>query len=59
MAFLKHLPCPNCGSKDNLAEYVDHFYCFGCKYWKAKNDLASIRNRLSPAVSAEIGRAHV
>ena len=53
MAFLKHLPCPNCGSKDNLAEYVDHFYCFGCKYWKAKNDLASIRNRLSPAVSAD------
>lgn len=26
-------PCPNCGSKDNLARYDDgHAYCFGCEY---------------------------
>jgi len=30
--FIRHKPCPNCGSKDNLAEYTDHEYCFGCGY---------------------------
>ena len=30
--FIKHKPCPNCGSKDNLAEYTDHDYCFGCGF---------------------------
>lgn len=54
MAFIKHLPCPNCGSRDNLAEYVDHFYCFGCRHWKSKNDLASIRNRLLPSADEEL-----
>lgn len=29
--FLHHAPCPNCGSKDNLAVYDDHTYCFGCR----------------------------
>lgn len=46
MSFIKHTPCPKCGSKDNLAEYNDHYYCFGCRYWKAKDDLNSIRSRL-------------
>lgn len=46
MAFIKHLPCPNCGSKDNLAEYIDHYYCFGCSHWKSKNDIKSVRSRL-------------
>jgi len=45
--FIQHIPCSNCGSKDNLAEYEDHYYCFGCSYWKGKNDLQSIRSRLS------------
>lgn len=44
--FIKHLPCPKCGSKDNLGEYDDHFFCFGCKYTKLKNDLESIKTRL-------------
>ena len=31
--FVKHEPCPECGSKDNLARYDDDSaYCFGCKY---------------------------
>ncbi|WP_412057739.1 DnaB-like helicase C-terminal domain-containing protein [Bartonella sp. DGB2] len=36
--FVTHEPCPNCGSKDNLARYTDgHGYCFGCQYYeKAK-----------------------
>ena len=44
--FLRHLPCPKCRSKDNLGEYDDHFYCFGCQYYKTKQDLESLRNRL-------------
>ena len=48
MSFIKHMPCTNCGSKDNLAEYVDHYYCFGCSHWRPKNDLDSVRKRLSP-----------
>lgn len=31
--FLRHEPCPECGSKDNLARYDDgHATCFGCGY---------------------------
>lgn len=31
--FLQHEPCPECGSRDNLARYADgSAYCFGCKY---------------------------
>lgn len=31
--FLHHEPCPNCGSRDNLARYSDgSAYCFGCRY---------------------------
>ena len=33
--FLRHEPCPNCGSKDNLARYTDgHAYCFGCDHYE-------------------------
>ncbi|QDP62672.1 MAG: putative ATP-dependent helicase [Prokaryotic dsDNA virus sp.] len=33
--FLRHEPCPRCGSKDNLARYTDnHAYCFGCDYYE-------------------------
>jgi len=46
-AFLQHLPCPNCGSKDNLGEYEDHFFCFGCRYHKHKSDTKSLRKRIS------------
>jgi Zn ribbon nucleic-acid-binding protein len=31
--FLRHAPCPKCGSKDNLAVYSDGgSHCFGCGY---------------------------
>ena len=46
MAFIKHIPCTHCGSKDNLAEYTDHFYCFGCGYSKSKLDVRSLHDRL-------------
>jgi twinkle protein len=33
--FLRHIPCPDCGSRDNAALYTDgHEYCFGCGYYK-------------------------
>ena len=47
-SFIKHMPCNKCGSKDNLGEYDDHFYCFGCGYYKRKDDLESLRERLQP-----------
>lgn len=38
MSYVKHAPCPNCGSRDNLAIYADHEYCFGgCGYIKFYN----------------------
>jgi len=47
--FIQHIPCPRCGSKDNFGEYTDHFWCFGCKYRKDKNDIVSIRERVRKA----------
>ncbi len=35
--FLYHTSCPSCGSRDNLAVYTDHQYCFGCGYTKHYN----------------------
>lgn len=30
--FVKHVPCDNCGSRDNAALYSDdHIFCFGCQ----------------------------
>ena len=45
--FLGHIACPKCGSRDNLGEYEDHFWCFGCKYHMRKTDTASLRLRLN------------
>lgn len=47
MGFIQHTNCPKCGSRDNLAEYDDHFWCFGCKYHKLKDDITSVRNRIA------------
>jgi twinkle protein len=42
--FLYHAPCPDCGSKDNLAVYTDnHTYCFGCKATKYSNTQEQIQ----------------
>lgn len=33
--FVRHEPCPACGSRNNLARYTDgHGYCFGCEYYE-------------------------
>lgn len=34
--FLRHEPCPECGSKDNLGIWEDGQYCFGCG-WSQKH----------------------
>jgi len=32
--FVRHEPCPECGSKDNLSRYSDnHAYCMGCNHY--------------------------
>jgi len=34
-SFLQHEPCPDCGSRNNLARYSDgHGFCFGCGRWE-------------------------
>lgn len=52
--FLHHIPCPKCGSRDNCGEYDDHFFCFGCKYYKPKDDIGSVRSRYNQRQSQEI-----
>jgi twinkle protein len=34
-SFIRKEPCPECGSRDNLARYSDgHAYCFGCSHYE-------------------------
>jgi twinkle protein len=34
-SFIRKEPCPECGSRDNLARYTDgHAYCFGCGHYE-------------------------
>lgn len=47
--FVKHSPCPRCGSRDNLARYHDGGgFCFGCGH--------VIPSNLSPYVTEENGQ---
>ena len=39
--FIRHSPCPDCGSRDNLAVYTNHTYCFGCFTHKFTNEQAA------------------
>lgn len=41
---LHHIPCEECGSKDNAAVYSDgHTYCFGCTATKSAEDGAELQ----------------
>lgn len=46
--FVRHEPCPKCGSRDNLGVWDDgHKFCFGCRYYQASPDTAeNLRKRL-------------
>jgi twinkle protein len=38
-SFIGKEPCPECGSRDNLARYSDgHAYCFGCGHYEYGDD---------------------
>lgn len=40
--FIHKEPCPDCGSRDNLARYSDgHGFCFGCDYYEPADDADS------------------
>lgn len=45
MAFLGFHPCPKCGSRDNLGEYSDNFFCFGCNYTEQKRNLSRFKQQ--------------
>lgn len=52
--FLKHEPCPSCGSKNNLARYTDgHGFCFGCNHYESA-DGAEPKNTKEKAISDEL-----
>jgi len=36
--FIRHAPCNDCGSKNNLGIFTNHTYCFGCLMWKPLNE---------------------
>lgn len=37
---IAHEPCPECGSRDNLARYSDgHGFCFGCGYYEKADEM--------------------
>ena len=45
--FLRHEPCPNCGSSDGLAVYTDeHTFCFVCHEWSPGNNSNVVHNRI-------------
>ena len=45
--FLRHEPCPNCGSSDGLAVYTDeHTFCFVCHEWSPGNNTNVVHNRI-------------
>lgn len=46
--FLRHSPCPRCGSRDNLGIWDDHEYCFGCKYYRDLRSLGTMVGALDP-----------
>jgi twinkle protein len=51
--FLRHEPCPDCGSKDNLARYTDgHGYCFGCGHYEPGEGEAG--NKVTPKIPTDL-----
>lgn len=59
--FVGKEPCPECGSRDNLARYSDgHAYCFGCRYYEPADDAEGYTPRERKPMSSDllpVGRA--
>ena len=54
--FLKHESCHKCGSKDNLARYTDHAYCFSndCGYYEKNGEVVKlVKNNISNLLKGE------
>ena len=51
--FIKLGPCPYCGSRDNRAEYVNGYWCFGCSKLEVREDTQSLRDRLARKTIAD------
>jgi hypothetical protein len=51
--WLKHHPCPKCGSRNNLGEWSDgHFYCFGCKHYiPGEGNFEQVKRRVAPSAT--------
>lgn len=44
--FVRHEPCPRCGSRDNLARYLDGSgWCFGCHYRERADKIPVINDK--------------
>lgn len=41
--FLRHEPCPSCGSRDNLGVWTNGVWCFGCGYRKRSKSTDALR----------------
>lgn len=60
-SFIRKEPCPECGSRDNLARYSDgHAFCFGCDHYEPPTDGSSPspsrkKNRMFEALSGDYG----
>lgn len=54
--FLRHEPCPSCGSRNNLARYSDgHAFCFGCEHYeKGDGTVAEERKRVTMSGNIEV-----
>ena len=51
-SFIRKEPCPNCGSRDNLARYSDgHAHCFGCSYYEPGDGSAPSPQQRRPRVA--------
>jgi hypothetical protein len=48
MTFIAFHPCEKCGSRDNLAEYENGYFCFGCGWKKPKRNLSRF-NAIKPS----------
>lgn len=59
---LKHVPCDQCGSKDNKGVFSDgHEYCFGCGFYKHADGREENRNNpdLKPGQYGPILKRHL
>lgn len=50
-----HEPCPQCGSRDNLARYSDgHGFCFGCQFYQHPSRNEGTNHRRVARVSEDM-----